>query len=208
MGLIHNELRRSKLSEALTRAVGASKGAPGIERFGETLTPVIDLWSQPEFAWLRREVLGFSRRQVVAVAAELSMIALINPVNSRRIVTVDKAGTLTAAATSVQLVAMTEAQVVAHTLTRAVTFNRDRRNPDPNFDAATVVETGTDPALLSGLVMDDVVGGVNSRLEFTNGLPHILPPGQALMIAAATVNITINGYFSFRERQALPGELD
>lgn len=58
----HNALQQyTELLDAYSRALGERDGWSGIERGGETLTPVIDLWSQPDWDYLR----GVERRSTV-----------------------------------------------------------------------------------------------------------------------------------------------
>lgn len=207
MGLIHNELRRSKLSEALTRALGASKGAPGIERFGETLTPTIDLWSQPEWAFLRNERLGATVHVKAAVAGEFGIIGIVNPATSNRIVVVEVAGVTTTVAGTTFLEAATEAQMNALTAAaQQVGSTRDRRG---GTDTATQTIAGSAVAQTTGGRQVDRALSTTAGNPglFTVALPHVLPPGQALAIVGRIANEIVIAFFGFRERQALPGEL-
>lgn len=52
---IHNALRRGAWSRAVANALGDTRGG-GVERYGETLQPSMDLWRQAEWAFLRDEI--------------------------------------------------------------------------------------------------------------------------------------------------------
>lgn len=202
MGAIHNELRRSQLSGALTRAVGASKGAVGIERFGETLTPVIDLWERPEWSYLRYEILLGCANNQAAVAAQQSYVALVNPITSGILVTLDQyAGDVN---NVVGLVA-NSAAIITGGAAGTPGFARDSRWParmGNNFNSgvATVVK-GTAAAL-----------GVNTFFTFGANvlglLPVVVSPGFAFVIASTAQNVVLNAQLAYRERKVLPGELD
>lgn len=59
MSDLHNALLRGPWSQAVQNALGVTQsGEGGVERYGETLEPVIDLWRLPEWRYLRRERTG------------------------------------------------------------------------------------------------------------------------------------------------------
>lgn len=77
MGLIHNELRKGTLSRALKSILGDDQGEGGIERYGETLTPVIDLWSPTQSEWaLPRSERRFGVRGTTPVPPAAQFAAL------------------------------------------------------------------------------------------------------------------------------------
>jgi hypothetical protein len=80
---VHNELKGNQfLSRALKKALGVNDPEGGLERFSETLTPVIDLWRLPEWEYLRSER-GFAESiSSPAVAARFSAAGLTNPAGS------------------------------------------------------------------------------------------------------------------------------
>lgn len=209
MGQLHNELRRGKLSDALTRAVGASKGAPGIERFGETLTPVIDLWriTEPSWAWLRREALVARFATAAAVAGEFSAVALVNPVGSGLIVQVERAW----AHGSIQTFAIgqfTAAGVTATLASGGPGVLRDRRNPAANFVGVITIFSGSDPGALTQTTEVHASASATERQDFDATCPCVIAPGHALVVQGQTVNLQVVAGFGWRERAALPGELD
>jgi hypothetical protein len=85
---VHNELKNSPLPRALKKLLGVADADSGLERFGETLTPVFDMWSLPEFQYARGER-SFAQSVISgAVAARFSAVALTNPATSRTIAVV------------------------------------------------------------------------------------------------------------------------
>lgn len=207
MGAIHNELRRTPLSYALTRAVGDSQGAGGLERYGETLTPVLDLFSQPEWAYLRKEWLCTLIMTQTAVAAEYSIGGLANPAGSGLIVVVDAASFYSSGANlSGSLNRVTEAAALATLVAYGRGTSRDTRSPTLPGMAYGVY--GTDAGTV-GAQMESALSVAGSQIgKFASALPFILSPGQALLAQVGTVNITAQFMFRYRERKAFPGELE
>lgn len=78
MGQIHNELRKGTLSRALKSLVGDDQAEGGLERYGETLTPTIDLWSPTQSEWaLPRGERRFGVRGTTPIAPAGQFAALI-----------------------------------------------------------------------------------------------------------------------------------
>jgi len=76
----HNELQKfPALQRAIALAVGMKQEEEGVTRLGETLTPVIDFWSNPEWSFLYDEVLWDLLTPTVAAggAAAASKIQVI-----------------------------------------------------------------------------------------------------------------------------------
>jgi len=205
MGLIHNELRRAgNIQSALQNALGMKEG--GLERAGETMTPIMNLWELPEWQVLRNETPGAARVSQAAVPAEFSIVALVNPaVNANMIVVVEQAGFQGTGGNGGHLEMALESQAVATLGAGAATVSRDRRVPSI---CRTTTRTGSDPAAtLGGQPIDTVLPiAAGCKINF-DALPVILIPGQALAIIIATVNVGGIFMFKFRERVALPGEL-
>lgn len=210
MGSVHNELRRSFLGSALTRAVGDTKGVAGLERFGETLTPVIDLWAEPSWAYLRKEWLACGYLSQSAVAGEYSGVALVNPAGSGTILTVEAALVHCLTAQYFYLARLPEASITA-------TYGggggrgiaRDSRAAPIASVGRAVMWSGTDAARLTVTLSQDVVVTVANVTSYMGlGFPFVLSPGFGLVVEGGAVNITILGGFRWRERLALPGELE
>lgn len=211
MAELHNQLYRGNWSEALKRALGASKSQGGIERYGETLTPVLDLWSLPEWCYLRSEWLWARRTVLGATAAENSGVAIVNPTGSNLLVMVDTASAFNATANGSVVLGPTTEAVVAATYTQAGVTHRDTRNyrgvnPDlPRVQFWSGSNIGT--ILTTSELMDQINSPTTSYSSFTCGVPYVLKPGFALVAEGAAVNQSIGVNYAGRARAALPGEL-
>lgn len=210
MGQQHNELRRGALSAAFTRAVGDMRGSGGIERYGETLTPVLDLWSLPEWLFLRGER-GYAFPVVgPAVAAEFGAAAVVNPAGSGFLLVVEKltvdAGAF--AGSSVLNVEVNTEAIIAATLGTVSGFNV----LDTRWFAATgtfgagVARVGSDPGVI-GLPLESARVPAGNMPESKVALPYTLHPGFGLVARFGTVNTAFLANFRVRERRAFPSEL-
>jgi hypothetical protein len=207
--VIHNAIKYSSpLLRAYSRVVGLGEDEEGTVRLGETLTPVLDIWSLPEWAFNRGELIGVTRVTKAAVAGEFSIIGILCPSAARRrLVVVEKAGVVSTVAGGCILELCTEAQLNALTAAaQTVGSSRDRR---AGADSATQTISGSAVAQTTGgRVIDaalSTTGGTAGPFEF--GLPVILPPGFALAIVGRAANELIIATFAYREREAFPGEL-
>ncbi len=79
MGAVHNELPASTLGKAIRAVLGVKEGDKTIERFGETLTPIIDLWGRPDFAKVREERLcaGFAAQSAGGAGNVTEMVGTV-----------------------------------------------------------------------------------------------------------------------------------
>lgn len=203
---MHNALHQGVLSVGLTRAIGDDRGAAGIERYGETLTPTIDLWQQPEWAYLRVERLCSIWRSQGAVVAEVSYLALVNPAGSQLVAVLERCSIQTAAAGQGFLQMNTEAAALA-TLAGPASGNvRDRRN-QPQGQTICYTLAGSDASTGIGVALEVRRVAVAQNIDFQH-LPIVITPGFAVMFCFATVNTGIDGNFMWRERRAFPGELE
>jgi len=74
---VHNALHRGDVAAALKNALGVTDPEDGLERFSETLQPVLDLWELPEWAILLRRRLWTAYGSVAAGGAgTVTQIAL------------------------------------------------------------------------------------------------------------------------------------
>lgn len=211
MASVHNEMRRGVLSAALTRAVGDMRGAAGLERFGETLQPVIDLWRQPEWGFLRLEKPCAGFRGANAVAGEFAVVALVNPAASGVIAVVEAismdAGGLAASTVMTVEGPLTEAQVAAALAGPAAGNVRDTRFSALNqFFSACVTYTGTEAGAL-GPSLEDARVPAGNMIYAQVGVPFVLHPGWAVAARLGTVNQAATFSFKWRERRAFPSEL-
>lgn len=92
MGGIHNELRRGPWTKAATGILGDTREGSGVERLGESMTPILDLWSsaRPDWALYRNEKLVFLHGFQAAVAGELSCIVFEAPAAPNNILIIDE----------------------------------------------------------------------------------------------------------------------
>lgn len=205
----HNALHNfTDLQRAYQKALGERDAQfAGIERGGETLTPVIDLWTRPEWAILRGERLGGVNRTVTAVAAEFGVIGLCNPVGSRRIITVERISSRVLVAAVLAMGTCTDADAQAAPLgSSQQAFTRDARG---GLISQAVVRYGT----LTGAELAAFTSqGLESRqANLTTDwtiLPVVLPPGRALIVSSLDDNADLGVSFGFLERAALHGELE
>ena len=208
----HNGLHHfARVQAAYAAAVGERQADfSGIERAGETLTPVMDLWSRVEWEHLRAERLFARRVTQAAVAGEFNAIALHNPAASGLLVVVERISvTNGTASTGHELDVATSVALLA-TLAAAAAptgLSRDRRNLDGS--ARAVILVGSDAASFIGSAVERVqTSAANLLTSYTVALPIVLAPGTGLVSIQQTVNQTLVANLAWRERVALPGELE
>jgi hypothetical protein len=204
VGQVHNALERAgSITSALKDALGATDGEGGLERYGETLTPIIDLWRQPEWYFLRDEKLFASTSTVAAVAAEFAAVALVNPAGSKCLVVIDKISYNAAPVGLLKRITQTAAEATLTVQAKGVP--RDSRiipvTPVANL------QLGSDPAETIG--NGDLESRTSSAGESVNYecVPLILPPGTGVCLMLRTVNIGVVVNYSWRERFPFPAEL-
>lgn len=211
MAKVHNGLNNSWLGDAVKRAINASKSDGTVERFGETLMPVLNPWGMPEWAAIRGEQLCAVRTIVTAVAAEFGAIALMNPIGSNLIVVVEAVDfqcTTTGLKAFLEVVPDTTIAATLATVTNP-TCARDRRFKGLSGLSRATFRQGTDPTNTFGAQLESQnyasVGA--SFAPFVTSLPVILKPGDDLMVIAQVVNLALEVNWGWRERQAFVGEL-
>lgn len=212
-GAVHNALSRGVLPSALSRAVGDAEGSSGLERYGETLTPTLDLWRQAEWAYLRRETLLGLAFNVSAVAAEYCGGAIVNPDGSNLIVVVDGGGGMVAGAVGqFRLGRSLSTAILATYLALGRGLARDSRwnigQGAANTAGASLVASGTDAAAFFSGPLSRDHSPADLFCSFPDAFPVILHPGQAVVIECGNVNTAITLRFRWRERLAFPGELE
>lgn len=207
MAQIHNALTRGPWTKALKAALGDSRSEGGVERFGETLDPIIDLWSRPEWAYLLDDVLWSRLVGQVAVVGEFSFCAVANPSTSNRIITVTAAVAGSSSAGTFVTLGVNTRDTVSLTATQAVTLARDFRTP--GGDLLTVPEFwfGSDVANLVANQLDQLSFPTNVYAPFLLGVPYILVPGRALIATTSGTNQAITAGFAGFSRRAFRGEL-
>lgn len=209
MSQVHNAIRHHvALLSGYARALGESADFSGIERAGETLTPIIDLWSRPEWAILRGELLGAMRLSQPAVAAEFGWVALVNPTGSRHIVVLEGLSASSATTLQYSVIYAVEAALAASVDAVVPGNRRDRRfDPSAAFETLIDAQRGGGAGALSGQVPETM-----RALASTNVVamipPIVIPPGHTIAVQAGTVNVELSVNFRWRERRAFPDELD
>lgn len=209
MAKIHNGLNTSWLGDAVKRALNASKSDGTVERFGETLTPVMNPWGMPEWAALRGEQLCAVRTFQGAIAAEFSAVALMNPFDSKAIIVVEAVTTSTSVVTQnvrIEIVADTVIAGTLGTLTNP-TCARDRRFKGISTLSRATFRQGTDPTNTFGAQLEEVSVVAGAVPQFIVSMPLILKPGDDAVVIGQTVNSALSVNWGWRERQAFIGEL-
>jgi len=208
---LHNALRRGPFAAAFTRALGLTKGVEGLERAGETLTPIVDLWARPEWAYLRREWLLARTGTDGPVAGEFTGVALLNPVGSGVLATVESAAFWAVGQSAGSLQRCTYAVALAalpNIVGRGI--SRDSRAWGVGLSPGRCLmyggtEAGDVGARLEQIVQPTATLGVG---YFQAAIPYVLTPGEALVCQLGSLNLTGTVIFGWRERLALPGELE
>lgn len=204
---VHNQLNRDVWTKAIKAALGHSKSEGGIERFGETLTPIIDLWEMPEWAFLRNDQPWSTFLFQTLIAAEFSTVGVSVPAASNFVLVVEKIRARSSAASI--FLQMPLRSTIAATLTQQTNaFARDNRFVAQGQAAPTgPVETwaGSDAAPLNSN-MDEVIASATTYQDFLSP-PWIVRPGTGLVVQGATVNVAVGAIFVGRVHQGFPGEL-
>jgi hypothetical protein len=200
----HNEIHYGvQFTQAIAKAVGLGD-EEGVIRLAETLTPIIDVWSRPEWAFLIGDRLCAVFRNEGAVAGEFSAAALVNPAASGILVVCDAASFDHAGVGTVcQLQMQTEAAIAATLLTSAKGNVRDRRGA---VNSGANILSGSDASSGIGVSLEERRSPGNETIDF-KALPVILPPGFGLIQVLILVNTGCAFNFVWRERKLLPGEL-
>jgi len=203
----YNALLAARYADAITRQFGEEVRV-------DTITPELGMVvvlenDRPENAFLRAELLYAQSLQQVLSAANNSGIQLRNPATSNLIATVTAivmsetvGGELVVSASPTQLTDLAGAAVQGKA--------RDTRN-----DTNTPGLLATSRCVVS---RDNTVGNFSNQLEQVIllasspwsaqcAVPIILAPGGAVRVVTSGINTTLDISFAWRERVALPGEL-
>lgn len=202
---VHNGIKYAGQElEAFAIAAGVSREQSGVERLSESWTPVIDSFIRPELAFLRGERLGAIAMFVAAVPAEFSIIAFGNDSQSRSLVVIEAAA-VGQSGQVVQLESVLDSTIAA-TLSAAgfAASGRDRRFVPAAGRA--FVRSGSDLGNTFGIFLERAISVAGGFVDFKN-LPVILRPGDDVIFVGQTVNTAMSVNLKWRERQALPGEL-
>lgn len=194
----HNELTAyTDLLRAFKAAVGEKRKPVGwgVERLGETLTPILDIYSRPEWSALFGEVLWWDTFFVAALAANFSGVQ-INNVSSNSLLTID-GWTVSGAATAGSAPSQTYGVVT----TTQVGDARDRRFGSSQT-AAGVQLRGYQIAVSLLTSSYRVASDVNYNV------PIVLTPGSNATFEGSALNAAVALSAFGRIRQLLPGEIE
>jgi hypothetical protein len=218
MADIHNALTRGSFSNALKSLLGATKDPGGIERYGETLTPVIDLWRRPEASFLRQEYLFTLHLALGAVAGELNAIAVCCPNQTQgQSMLVVVTGIVGAAGIAAVGQGFTVNQALRSTIAGTLASGGfcpaadARLQPNPAVvQGATPAEafSGSDPATI-GVIIDRVAFSAAEALvvRSANVAPQILTPGRGIVVQGDVANQSLRATFTGYVWVAKRGEL-
>lgn len=210
----HNELKQfPKLTQAYQLATGLAENEEGVVRLGETMTPIVNIWDQPEWALLRGEQ-HHARRlsQAATGAGRNTFVAIVNPTGSGIVVVVTGISAIPGAAGSqLSLLVSTGANVQASAL--ATTFGTpvDRRliggaGIVPVAQSIAQVIAGDSAGLLGSVVEAEVQrnAALNPLSYMT---PWILWANDAILVQTNTANESIALSYRWYERKCVTNEV-
>lgn len=205
MAQTHNALNASLLGKAIRSALGIRDGVSTIERFGETLDPVIDLWGRPEWAILRGERLWAASPSQGAVAGEFSTVGVYNPTDSGLIVVVEGFALASSAANHVLYARL--GQNVSFTAT-GLPQSRDSRLFSQTGLQVTAFSHHSAAVIGNGL-LQWTQSSTNYIMPFVfTRMPVILSPGYFFGLQDGAGNTAFQADFIGYQRVAQRGELD
>lgn len=197
---VHNGLHEySRLLDAAARAIGEKSGAQdftGIERFGETLTPTMDLWALPEWAILRGEILFARAAAVGAVALLFSSLEFVNPATSNVLAVVLLLRNVAGVA-AFQTGVDSGAALGAVGVLQGVAV--DTRYPQLGEVSRCTITQGQLAGAIA-LPQDTINPGITATI------PYIIRPGNKLMLINPIANQGISSTIFWTERPLLPTE--
>lgn len=194
---VHNGLHEyTRLLDAAARAIGEKSGAQdfsGIERFGETLTPTMDLWALPEWALLRGEILFGRSVFNAANPATFQSVEVVNPAGSNVLAVLleidnRNGGVEPGLDVGPALGVVATVRGAAH----------DGRYPFGELSRCTLVLGRL--AGPTAIPQDNLIGGSRTSR------PYILVPGTKLMLIAPAANTDVGLSVFWSERVLLPSE--
>lgn len=211
MSHVHNAIHRyGALLKGIKNAVGDSDAEAGVERYGETLTPILNVWERPEWLLPMDIKLGSAQTSQTAVALEYSVVGLLVPASSNLIVVVEAVQGRNFTATDTLLLVRADvtsvAAITGFTELASASFCRDFRVLRIQGTQLTRAHLfrGTSAAP-PGSNQDVSVSTGTAEARFQSP-PFVMGPGDALFVRTQTVNNGLACAFKWYERIALPGE--
>jgi len=206
VGALHNALTRGNWSKALQAALGVQKADGGVERYGETLTPGIDLWGLPEWARLRGEMLAGGPFSVTSAAGTLSEVLLLNP-TTNFMATVTRIWWAFDTRQELHYARLNQGTLPAG-FVAANSGPVDFRDPRLIATSSTkcILAQAANAAIDGGISFDAPTHSALNTLEDRE--PIVVGPLTGLILRAPAVGVNLlRGGIRWRERATLPGEL-
>lgn len=198
---IHNALHRTNaLLQGINRALGNDRGGTGVERLSESLTPIMNPWQLPEWAFLRGELLGWTDQNIGAGGAGFRSIAQLFNNSENRIVVIEPGSRFSAGAGNVEL---------GVTATQATTDSglnlllRDTRILNPSVSGARA-RSQNNAAIPAGFTAG--ISFLSAAVLYDLTFPIILSPGFGAFAVPSQDNAAISASWIARVREMLPGE--
>lgn len=214
MGSLHNELRRSPISGAVLKALGVEDNEAVLERFGETLQPVFDVWGRIEWDAYRKEFVGTCGIEVAAGGATtLASVALYNNTakSPNTLIVVDRFEVyVTATATVIGYLSNIAASpTIATNITTRPFVDRRVLDNQAGNEATAQILTGIPVGTPTQWIQADRLKVLaNEQKAFRGMVPAVLPPGHFIGAQNTDDAAALGVVLRWRERQVRPGELD
>lgn len=209
MAQLHNAIKYgTAILRGYSRAIGLDEGEEGAIRLGETITPVLDLWRLPEWAYLRADRLMGGAFDVTSIVTEVPSALLYNPAASQLLGVVTRIMFQNITVATTFLLAFVRAAVIPAGFVVNNSGPLDTRDAQLIAAAGSVLQVAQDSEVAGttgGINFDTISAVIGQRHEDTQ--PIVLAPGTGLLLTgqANAVN-TIRGSFRWRERAFFPGE--
>ena len=199
---VHNELRRiTQLQRALKIAFGLDSAEGGLERLGETLTPIVDTWAHPDHAFLRDERLMSATVDVAAGGAGTNGKLQVWNATSQYVFIITEIRVSTASAA--QHLVYAHGSLIAATV--AVTYaHRDFRTHNAGVAPAATVRADNGSGIPAGAARVFMETQPSYRASVFRE-PLVITPGSGVF-ATTQANLAAQLCISWRERLLLPGE--
>lgn len=199
------EVQQNRWDQTIRRASGSI--GPG-SRVAETIAelfPMFDVENLPaELLFLSGWILGQGAEQRTAVVAERSLIQIFNPVDSGKLTVLTRVDLTTSNVIGQQVRFGTTTTALALDVGNVIP--RDTR-AGIIAPLVTQVRSQTQPGNFGRFGLIHIVTGQNQTLEDQNGIV-VLAPGTGWTVATTVVNSELTASFFWRERVALPSELN
>lgn len=205
MGVLHNELKEGAFGKAVENSLGLDLAEGGLERVGETLQPIFNMWERPEWAHHRDERIWAVAPSQPAVVGEFSMVGIAVPANSKLIAVVEDIILFTNNTVAGLNVAMFNS--VAFTAS-STPSPRDSRIPFVGGTNPTIGVTSFahhQAALPYPAVLLTMIAAGNAPLHMN--MPIVITPGFACYVGPTAVNTLAGACLIGRSRPARRGEL-